>query len=92
MHKDKIKATISSNMRKALSEFRKRTTTKEKCKCCGRPISNKHTQEWVGKQVGLSKAIIVHYFQGVRLPSIERLFKIAEVLEVSPEYFFKEEN
>ena len=52
-----------------------------RCECCNQILPNPYTQEWVGKQCGWTKATIVHYFQGNRIPSVLNLLKVAKVLE-----------
>jgi len=76
----RMKEIISSNMRKAL-KAKQKSFSGTRCEHCGQCLPN-YTQEWVGEQIGVSKATIVHYFQGNRLPSIERLYSIAVALEV----------
>ena len=50
------------------------------CPCCGQSLANTLTQEWLGEQCGMSKATIVHYFQGNRMPSIVNIAKLARAL------------
>mgnify|MGYP003144020188 CR=1 FL=1 len=91
--KEEIGKTISNNMKRALEDFRKRRgVLKSRCECCGQLIPDQYTQEWVGQQAGMTKATVVHYFQGKRVPSVVSLHTIAEVLEVSVEDLLKKEN
>ena len=93
--KEEIGKTISNNMKRALDDFRERRgvgVVRLRCECCGQLIPNEYTQEWVGQQAGMTKATIVHYFQGKRVPSVVSLHAIAEVLEVSVEYLLKKEK
>lgn len=52
-----------------------------RCPCCNQVLPNPYTQEWLGGEVGMTKATIVHYFQGNRIPSIVNMLKVAKVLE-----------
>jgi len=75
---------ISENIREALREYKEANgVTQTQCQCCKQMLPNPYTQEWVGEQIGVSKATIVHYFQGNRIPSIVRLLQIASVLNVN---------
>ena len=59
----------------------KKGVAHERCPCCGQLLKNPFTQEWLGKQCGMSKATIVHYFQGNRLPTFPVVARIAVALE-----------
>ena len=51
------------------------------CPCCQQPIQNPYTQEWLAEECGMTKATIVHYFQGNRIPTIVNMLKVAKTLE-----------
>ena len=72
---------IAQNIRGSLAAYKTEQGVTE-CPCCKRAHPNPYTQEWVAEQIGVSKATIVHYFQGNREPSVSRLLDIAEALNV----------
>jgi len=87
-----IKQIIAANMRQALENYKESKNVLkgvDRCPHCNQLIRNKYTQEWVGEQCGLSKATIVHYFQGTRSMPVERLIKIAQVLNVTVSYLLE---
>ena len=51
------------------------------CPCCNQSLPHPYTQEWLGGECGMTKATIVHYFQGNRIPSVVNMLKVAKVLE-----------
>lgn len=92
MEKSKIALQIGANFQTqfALFKARKGIVTNavgqviegsSLCPCCQQPMPNPYTQEWLGSQCGMTKATIVHYFQGNRIPSILSMLKVAKVLE-----------
>ena len=89
INKKELAKRIGTNMKKALEDFRKRRGVRQRCDCCGQLIPNEYTQEWVGKQAGMTKATVVHFFQGNRVPSVGTLLTLAEVLEVSVDFLLK---
>lgn len=48
------------------------------------------TQTWLAKELGKSYNMVNSYVQNRRQPSIEILFKIAEILDVKPQDLLKE--
>ena len=52
--------------------------------------SKEITQMWLSKELGKSYNMVNSYVQNRRQPSIEILFKIAELLEVRPQDLLKE--
>ena len=56
---------------------------KDRCPCCNQVLPNPYTQEWLGQQCGMTKATIVHYFQGNRMPTVIAIAKIAKALNCS---------
>ena len=58
-------------------------TESKRCPCCKQLLPNPYTQEWLGKQCNMTKATIVHYFQGNRIPSLPTVAKLAKALECS---------
>ena len=58
--------------------------------------ANKLTQEQLGIAIGLDEFVastrINRYEKGVHLPDLQTLESIANVLEVSPAYFFAEDE
>jgi transcriptional regulator with XRE-family HTH domain len=48
------------------------------------------TQMWLSEQLGKSYNMVNGYVQNRRQPSLELLFKIAELLEVKPKELIKE--
>jgi len=96
-----IAQIIGVNMCRALQIYKeaKERNLEGRCPHCNSTISlkkrrqlipNEYTQAWVGEQCGLSKATIVHYFQGTRSMPVERLIKIAQVLDVTVSYLLEE--
>lgn len=84
MDKSKAAETIALNMRKALkAKADKEEQPRCRCPTCGQVLPKQLTHAWVAQQCGMSKPTIEHYFQGVRLPSIERLIKIATALDTT---------
>lgn len=49
------------------------------------------TQTWLSVQLGKSYNMVNGYVQNRRQPSLEILYKIAELLEVSPKQLLKED-
>jgi transcriptional regulator with XRE-family HTH domain len=45
------------------------------------------SQEYVGQKLGVSQNVISNIETGAKIPNIEELLKISEVLEVSPVEF-----
>jgi len=48
------------------------------------------TQTWLAKELGKSYNMVNSYVQNRRQPSIEILFKIAEILDVKPQELLNE--
>lgn len=53
-------------------------------------IEKEITQTWLAKELGKSFNMVNSYVQNRRQPSIEILFKIAEILDVKPQELLKE--
>ncbi len=49
-------------------------------------LKRKLTQEGLGKLVGVSKVAISHYERGEEQPKMEKLVKLSEVLNLTPNY------
>lgn len=92
MKKNKIAKQIAANLQTqfALFKARKGIVTNavgqviegsRLCPCCQQPLPNPYTQEWLGGECGWTKATVVHYFQGNRIPSVVNMLKVAKVLE-----------
>jgi len=50
------------------------------------------SQTWLAKQTGKSYNTINEYSRNVRQPSLEDLYKIAEILNVEPEALLTKKN
>jgi len=82
---------IASNLHRAFEEYKKRQgiatnqvgQVTDRCACCNQLLPNPYTQEWLATQCGMTKAKLVHYFQGNRIPSIITLLTIAKALDSS---------
>ena len=85
---------IASNLHRAFDEYKKShgivtnpvgqvTNNTDRCACCNQRLPNPYTQEWLATQCGMTKAKLVHYFQGNRIPSIVTLLTIAKALDSS---------
>lgn len=90
MKKNIYAKMIGDNLREAFKNFKEART--EKCKCCGQPLKNIYTQEWLAKKIGITKATIVHHFQGNREPSASRLIEIADVLGIEVSELLKKKQ
>ena len=77
----RIAKVIAKNIHKLLNDL-KGDTPQGTCPTCGQCIRTPYTQEGVAEQCGMTKATIVHYFQGTRIPSVLSLKKIAKVFGV----------
>ena len=44
---------------------------------------NKLTQDELGKRIGLKKATISHYENGIRSPDQDKLFELADIFDIS---------
>lgn len=49
-------------------------------------LKRKLTQEELGKLIGVSKVAISHYERGEEQPKMEKLVKLSEVLNLTPNY------
>lgn len=47
---------------------------------------NNYTQEYLSKQLGVTKSVISAYEKGIRMPSYDILVHIAEIFNVSTDY------
>ena len=56
------------------------SVVKQRCCHCGQTLPSIYTQEWLATQVGISKATIVHYFQGNRIPPLPVMLLISKVI------------
>ncbi len=56
-------------------------------------LKEKHiTQTWLAQKLGKSYNMVNAYAQNRRQPSIEVLYKIAEILEVQPSELLQDKN
>lgn len=90
--KNKIALQIADNLQNQWSSFKqsKGIVTNavgqviegaSRCPCCQQSLPNIYTQDWLASECDMTKATLVHYFQGNRIPSIVNMLKIAKVLE-----------
>lgn len=88
---DRVTAqVIANNLRELLGELRGGFKDDgSRCCTCGQILRSPFTQEWVAEQCGMTKATIVHYFQGTRIPSVLSLKKIADVFDVEIDVLLK---
>ena len=49
-------------------------------------------QDVVAKSLGISRASLINYESGIRIPDIELLYKIADVFQVSTDYLLGKSN
>lgn len=47
---------------------------------------NNYTQEYLSRQLGVTKSVISAYEKGIRMPSYDILVHIAEIFNVSTDY------
>lgn len=82
MSEQELMRIFSRNLRIAL-ELKKSNFKTTRCKCCGQQHPNPYTQAWLAEETGISKATVVHYFQGNRIPSLHRTVLISKALNIS---------
>lgn len=81
MNKHPVAMQFARNLKNQFALYKKAAGEScDVCPCCGQSRANTLTQEWLGEQCGMSKATIVHYFQGNRIPSIVNIAKLARAL------------
>ena len=84
MPEQELMKIFSRNLRIAL-ELKKANFEITRCKCCGQLHPNPYTQAWLAEEIGISKATVVHFFQGNRIPSLHRTILISKALGISVE-------
>jgi hypothetical protein len=81
MTKNPVAVQFARNLKHQFDLFKTAQGQAEKrCSCCHQLLPNPYTQEWLGKECGMTKATIVHYFQGNRIPSLVNIAKLAKSL------------
>ena len=89
--KNPVAQQIAANLRREFKSLKfYNAPLDDRCPCCKQLIPIVYTQEWLATQCGMTKAKIVHYFQGNRVPSIPDLLKIAGVLDCALDDLLKD--
>lgn len=81
-NKNPVALQFARNLKEQFDLFKiAQGQAEERCSCCNQLLPNPYTQEWLGQQCGMTKATVVHYFQGTRIPSLVNIAKLAKSLD-----------